>query len=116
MHKHLEFGVVNLDKPPGPTSHDIVAGVRRRLGRGVKVGHAGTLDPFARGVLVVCDLCRHDHEWMRTEYGDQWLGFADEQARQLLGEAGFEDTRLEHYQTPRVQLFLATARAPGRTS
>ncbi|RLB57390.1 MAG: ArsR family transcriptional regulator [Deltaproteobacteria bacterium] len=68
------------------------------------------------GVLVVCDLCRHDHEWMRTEYGDQWLGFADEQARQLLGEAGFEDTRLEHYQTPRVQLFLATARAPGRTS
>ena len=35
------------------TSHDVVADVRRRLGRGVKVGHAGTLDPFATGLLLV---------------------------------------------------------------
>jgi len=43
-----------VDKPAGPTSHDVVAGVRRRLGgRRVKVGHAGTLDPFATGLLVV---------------------------------------------------------------
>jgi tRNA pseudouridine55 synthase len=42
-----------VDKPGGPTSHDVVAGVRRRLGRGVKVGHAGTLDPFATGLLVL---------------------------------------------------------------
>jgi tRNA pseudouridine55 synthase len=35
------------------TSHDVVAGVRRRLGRGVRVGHAGTLDPFATGLLLV---------------------------------------------------------------
>lgn len=42
-----------VDKPAGPTSHDVVAGVRRRLGRGVKVGHSGTLDPFATGLLVV---------------------------------------------------------------
>jgi tRNA pseudouridine55 synthase len=42
-----------VDKPAGPTSHDVVAGIRRRLGRGVKVGHAGTLDPFATGLLVV---------------------------------------------------------------
>jgi tRNA pseudouridine55 synthase len=35
------------------TSHDVVAGVRRRLGRAVKVGHAGTLDPFATGLLLV---------------------------------------------------------------
>jgi tRNA pseudouridine55 synthase len=42
-----------VDKPAGPTSHDIVALVRRRLGRGVKVGHCGTLDPFATGLLVV---------------------------------------------------------------
>jgi len=48
------FGFLNVRKPSGPTSHDMVAGVRRRLGRGVKVGHAGTLDPFADGVLVVC--------------------------------------------------------------
>jgi tRNA pseudouridine55 synthase len=35
------------------TSHDVVAQVRRRLGRGVRVGHAGTLDPFATGLLLV---------------------------------------------------------------
>lgn len=46
-------GVILYDKPAGVTSHDVVAGVRRRLGRGVKVGHAGTLDPFATGLLLV---------------------------------------------------------------
>ncbi len=48
------FGFLNIDKPDGPTSHDIVARVRRDVGRGVKVGHAGTLDPFATGVLIMC--------------------------------------------------------------
>ena len=46
-------GVVLVDKPAGITSHDVVARTRRRLGRGVKVGHAGTLDPFATGLLLV---------------------------------------------------------------
>lgn len=46
-------GVILFDKPAGATSHDIVAQVRRRLGRGTKVGHAGTLDPFATGLLLV---------------------------------------------------------------
>ena len=46
-------GVLLVAKPAGVTSHDVVAGVRRRLGRGVKVGHAGTLDPFATGLLLV---------------------------------------------------------------
>ena len=46
-------GVLLLDKPAGVTSHDVVAGVRRDLGSGVKVGHAGTLDPFATGLLLV---------------------------------------------------------------
>jgi tRNA pseudouridine55 synthase len=46
-------GVLLCDKPAGITSHDVVAAVRRRLGRGVKVGHAGTLDPFATGLLIV---------------------------------------------------------------
>jgi tRNA pseudouridine55 synthase len=46
-------GVILVDKPAGVTSHDVVAGARRRLGRGVKVGHAGTLDPFATGLLLV---------------------------------------------------------------
>jgi tRNA pseudouridine55 synthase len=42
-----------VDKPAGVTSHDVVARVRRQLGRGVKVGHSGTLDPFATGLLLV---------------------------------------------------------------
>ena len=42
-----------VDKPAGITSHDAVAAERRRLGRGVKVGHAGTLDPFATGLLLL---------------------------------------------------------------
>jgi len=46
-------GVLLCDKPAGVTSHDVVALTRRRLGRGIKVGHAGTLDPFATGLLVV---------------------------------------------------------------
>src|SRR4051812_27519387 len=46
-------GVLLADKPAGVTSHDVVAAHRRRLGRGVKVGHAGTLDPFATGLLLV---------------------------------------------------------------
>jgi tRNA pseudouridine55 synthase len=49
----LADGVILVDKPAGATSHDMVAGQRRRLGRGVKVGHAGTLDPFATGLLLV---------------------------------------------------------------
>jgi tRNA pseudouridine55 synthase len=40
-------------KPAGVTSHDVVAEVRRGLPRGTKVGHAGTLDPFATGLLLV---------------------------------------------------------------
>ncbi len=46
-------GVVLYDKRPAMTSHDVVAGIRRRLGRGTKVGHAGTLDPFATGLLLI---------------------------------------------------------------
>ena len=45
-------GLVVLDKPAGLTSHDVVARVRRILGTR-KVGHAGTLDPMATGVLVL---------------------------------------------------------------
>ena len=46
-------GLLLCDKPAGITSHDVVAQVRRRLGRGIKVGHAGTLDPFATGLLIL---------------------------------------------------------------
>jgi tRNA pseudouridine55 synthase len=46
-------GVVNVHKIAGPTSHDVVDQVRRIFGQ-KRVGHAGTLDPMATGVLVVC--------------------------------------------------------------
>lgn len=46
-------GILNVDKPPGMTSHDVVDEVRRIVGQR-KVGHAGTLDPMATGVLLVC--------------------------------------------------------------
>ena len=45
-------GVVLVDKPAGKTSHDVVAAVRRGLSNR-RVGHAGTLDPFATGLLLV---------------------------------------------------------------
>jgi tRNA pseudouridine55 synthase len=46
-------GILNVDKPTGLTSHDVVAKVRKASGLR-KVGHAGTLDPAASGVLLVC--------------------------------------------------------------
>jgi tRNA pseudouridine55 synthase len=46
-------GIALVDKPPGVTSHDVVARMRRELPRGTRVGHAGTLDPFATGLLLV---------------------------------------------------------------
>src|SRR5690606_15475878 len=46
-------GVLPVDKPSGPTSHDIVAIARRALGIR-RIGHTGTLDPFATGLLLLC--------------------------------------------------------------
>lgn len=46
-------GVIPVDKPAGPTSHDIVAIARRALGVR-RIGHTGTLDPFASGLLLLC--------------------------------------------------------------
>jgi tRNA pseudouridine55 synthase len=48
-----DAGVLLVAKPAGKTSHDVVASVRRRHPRGTRVGHAGTLDPFATGLLLV---------------------------------------------------------------
>ena len=51
---HLPLaGVINLDKPVGLTSARAVGQVKRLLPRGTKIGHAGTLDPFATGVLLL---------------------------------------------------------------
>jgi tRNA pseudouridine55 synthase len=46
-------GILLIDKPGGPTSHDVVAAVRK-LVRPLRVGHTGTLDPMATGLLILC--------------------------------------------------------------
>lgn len=49
---HIRYGVVNLDKPPGPTSHEVVSWVKRILNID-RAGHSGTLDPRVTGVLPI---------------------------------------------------------------
>lgn len=49
----MQSGILIIDKPEGMTSHDVVEKVRKAL-HTKKVGHTGTLDPLATGVLVVC--------------------------------------------------------------
>jgi H/ACA ribonucleoprotein complex subunit 4 len=49
---HIKFGVINLDKPPGPTSHEVVAWIKKLFNL-KKAGHGGTLDPKVSGVLPV---------------------------------------------------------------
>lgn len=49
---HMMHGALLIDKPAGPTSHDVVAFVRRTL-KTPRVGHTGTLDPLATGLLVL---------------------------------------------------------------
>ncbi len=46
-------GILNINKPAGMTSHDVVAVIRKVSGES-RVGHAGTLDPMATGVLLIC--------------------------------------------------------------
>ena len=52
MNKVLPNGVINIDKPSGVTSHDVVD-VLRKVFRDVKIGHNGTLDPMATGVMAI---------------------------------------------------------------
>lgn len=53
MTVELPAGVLPVDKPEGPTSHDVVAMARRAL-KVRRIGHTGTLDPFASGLLLLC--------------------------------------------------------------
>lgn len=50
---HVRYGVIHLDKPANPSSHEVVAWIRRIL-RVEKTGHSGTLDPKVTGSLIVC--------------------------------------------------------------
>jgi H/ACA ribonucleoprotein complex subunit 4 len=50
---HLSYGVINLDKPANPSSHEVVSWIKKIL-RVEKTGHSGTLDPKVTGCLIVC--------------------------------------------------------------
>ena len=53
IRQYIRLGVINLDKPSNPSSHEIVAWIKRIL-RVDKTGHSGTLDPKVTGCLTVC--------------------------------------------------------------
>ncbi|CAG8520963.1 6054_t:CDS:10 [Funneliformis mosseae] len=53
LNKFIRYGIINLDKPANPSSHEVVAWVRRIL-EVEKTGHSGTLDPKVTGCLIVC--------------------------------------------------------------
>lgn len=74
----LASGALVIDKPPYVTSHDVVAAVRRHAG-GAKIGHTGTLDPFATGVLPLVlgkatRLAQHLTAGQKTYEADVRLG------------------------------------------
>ena len=76
------FGLLNLDKPAGLTSRDVVNRVQRLM-RPVRVGHAGTLDPIATGVLIVClgpatRLVPYLHRFSKTYIAQFLLGVTSE--------------------------------------
>jgi len=73
-------GLLLVDKPAGPTSHDVVQAARKAL-RQRRIGHTGTLDPAATGLLVLCvgKATRLQHyllAWSKTYVGEIRLGFA----------------------------------------
>lgn len=51
--EYIRYGIINLDKPANPSSHEVVAWIKRIL-KVEKTGHSGTLDPKVTGSLVVC--------------------------------------------------------------
>ncbi|KAA8499136.1 Centromere/microtubule-binding protein CBF5 [Porphyridium purpureum] len=53
IEEYLRYGMINLDKPANPSSHEVVAWIKKIL-RCEKTGHSGTLDPKVTGCLIVC--------------------------------------------------------------
>jgi H/ACA ribonucleoprotein complex subunit 4 len=53
LKEYISYGCINLDKPSNPSSHEVVAWIKRLL-RVEKTGHSGTLDPKVTGNLIVC--------------------------------------------------------------
>jgi tRNA pseudouridine55 synthase len=82
-------GVLNINKPTGPTSHDVVAITRRATGI-KRIGHTGTLDPLASGVLVVCignatRVIEYMSDWQKSYRAVAVLG-AETDSEDITGE------------------------------
>ncbi|HHW15240.1 MAG TPA: tRNA pseudouridine(55) synthase TruB [Firmicutes bacterium] len=109
-------GVLNLLKPPGLTSHDAVQEVRRLLGER-RVGHTGTLDPGAAGVLVVC--CGEatkavpflEEEDAKEYWGEALLGTA---THTLDAEGETLQTAPEGWTVTAEQVYAGAARLTGK--
>jgi len=106
-------GVLNINKPAGVTSHDVVDAVRRILGM-QRVGHTGTLDPQATGVLPLCVgratriaqyLTQADKEYVMTLR----LGITTD----TLDASGKETGRVEEFRVSREELEAVLARFRG---
>jgi len=97
-------GVLVVDKPSGPTSHDVVAVTRRVLrrvgaagasaskssrGAPIKVGHTGTLDPLASGVLplvlgiVQKQVIAREEAYLERAFGDEYVAYKNRVRRWL---------------------------------
>ena len=103
-------GAILVDKPAGPTSFDLVAAVRRRTG--AKTGHAGTLDPFATGLLVLLSgrATSLQDRFMRLD--KRYLTAIDLSARTTTGDR--DGDRCDERDAPdRAELLDALARFRG---
>ncbi|MEM1847314.1 MAG: hypothetical protein QW065_03695 [Acidilobaceae archaeon] len=72
INKYIEYGMIPLDKPPGPTSHEVVAWIKRLLGV-KKAGHGGTLELLEgagtpQGHWSITNSSRESHEDNRTSH------------------------------------------------
>ena len=106
-------GVLPVDKPPGPTSHDIVERARRAIGER-RVGHTGTLDPFASGLLLLCvgeatRLAEYLSGLEKTYEATARLGVATDSG-DVDGEVVATSERWEHVTTAALEGALAGLR------
>lgn len=89
-------GIVLVDKPAGPTSFAIVAGIRRKTG--ARTGHAGTLDPFATGLLLLLSGASTRLQGQFMGLSKRYLTEIDLTARTSTGDVDGE--RLDEHEPP----------------
>ena len=92
-------GILLVDKPAGPTSFAIVARVRRRTG--ARTGHAGTLDPFATGLLVVLSGAATRHQQRFTRLDKRYVTDVDVTVRTSTGDP--EGDLVEDHEPPPIE-------------